>query len=159
MSTSGSGPFDCYASQLPSDVFTALTTSGGNNFFDSSGNPIGFVNCGGEESICTFQNLSGQNADVLFGSNSLYSYANVSGTNVPCSRYVFGDPNVGNTKYCFYRQSTLVPPPGPPSGPPPPGPPSNKKKILEYVGIGIVVLVIIIIFIIFIALLVKKKPE
>lgn len=84
-------PKQCYSMQVPSNITY------------SNGLPVGFAVCSGENGICTPPN-SGRPADILYGANGSYVYANATST--PCNSTVFGDPAPGIEKYCYWRNSS-----------------------------------------------------
>lgn len=71
--------------------------------YDIKGNPMGFQFCSAENSICK-PNTAGA-ADVLYGSNRNFIYANVVG-DVPCDQKTFGKIN-NNNNACFWRKSNI----------------------------------------------------
>lgn len=96
-----------------------------NIYYDTNGVPIGFTKCGtdapgpGLQSVC-FPDNNHIPADILYGANRNYVYANA--VNVPCSSNIFGNPNNSNvTNHCYWRQATISPSPSP-SPPLPPRP-------------------------------------
>lgn len=144
----------CYIASLPQDFVT-----GGSSFYDSNGNPINWNKCANENDICNLG--TGSPADILYGANGSYVYANAS--SVPCNSTVFGDPKPGVTKACYYRTSQT---PSPTPSPTPTPTPSNGRVAVQRrtiiglgVGLGITGFLLLIAIIIIIVILARKSPQ
>lgn len=74
-------------------------------FYQVSGSnptgPSGYLYCGAENQNCNFAG----DGMVAFGANGSFYYRDFSG-GTSCSDSVFGDPDVGVVKACFYSPST-----------------------------------------------------
>jgi len=67
------------------------------NAAGSSG-PVGYLYCASENQTCSFSGVG----VVAFGANGSFNYQTIaSGT--PCNDAVFGDPDVGVAKACYYQ--------------------------------------------------------
>jgi RHS repeat-associated protein len=62
--------------------------------------PSGYIYCSPENGTCSFSGT----ANVAFGANGQFYYAQYTG-GVSCSDSVFGDPDVGVVKACFYSMT------------------------------------------------------
>lgn len=78
--------------------------------YDTNGNPMGFQFCSPENSVCK-PNTAGA-ADVLYGSNRNFIYANIVGS-VPCNQKTFGKINNNTNNVCFWRKSNIQETPAP----------------------------------------------
>ncbi|BCS82885.1 hypothetical protein QLL95_gp1238 [Cotonvirus japonicus] len=136
--TSSTTGYKCFSGVVPEDIRNADAS-----FYDN-GAPKGWTKCADENSTCNpNQNIP---VDILFGTDSSYVYANAE--SVPCNTATFGDPKVGSSKACYWRDPTLTPvSPGTT-----PTTPTSKTPWWRhwgvYVGAALIILFIIIIVLI-----------
>jgi len=89
----GSGTGDPWS--LP----TACTTGSGNPT-----GPAGYTYCAAENGTCTYSGLQ----NVAFGANGLFYYKAFTNSTA-CTTGVFGDPDFGVVKACFYQTTAIGP--------------------------------------------------
>lgn len=90
----GSYTPSCYVASVSDEIANPTDV-----FFDTNGNPAGWLKCADEGGFCN----PGVPSDILYGARGSFVYANAS--SVPCNSATFGNHLPGIPKACYYRPS------------------------------------------------------
>ncbi|WP_263384575.1 glycerophosphodiester phosphodiesterase family protein [Granulicella arctica] len=90
-----------YTDPAPNHAKTCYYQLSSGNLY---GGPAGYVLCAQENQTCSYAGPG----RIAFGANGHFNYQTLSG-GTPCSASVFGDPNQGVVKACYYQFDIPIP--------------------------------------------------